>query len=120
MAFGAFQPVIISIPFVRTCVAIDDLAARGRIEVAIAVVGLGCHLGLGASIGSQGAQTKAYSEAGEAKCARRQTEGWMFITEADQMRAVTRKAKARRRPVLRSVSQARGGDAGGDAGGRME
>lgn len=51
------------------CVAIDDLAAGGRIEVAMVVINLGSHLRLAAPVGRQGAQTKAYSEAGEAKSA---------------------------------------------------
>lgn len=72
---GACEAMLVSIPFMRARMAENDIAASGRIEVAIMGGVLGSHLRLSALVGCQGAQTKANSETGETKRAGRQPDG---------------------------------------------
>ena len=68
--------MLVPVPFMRASVAKDDFAACGRVEMAMVVVerppSLGRHLRLAALVCSQSTQSKAYSEAGEAKRTERQ------------------------------------------------
>lgn len=72
----ALEAMLVAIPFVRAGVAVDNLAARGGVEMAI-LLAVGGHLGLAALVCRQGTESEADSEAGDSDRARRQREGWV-------------------------------------------